>query len=155
MKKGIKMLNNSPIVFVLKGYSMSPCLNPKKVETIIIKKYDFYNVGDVVAIKSGDNYIIHRLISIDKNNEHYITKGDNNLFFDTVVSNSDILGKAEKYISKKSHIICNVIHSKEIARRSQNEVFIFQKSKFLGVLVHNINKVFVLITLFKRYLEDK
>lgn len=155
MKKQTKSITVSPTAFVLKGYSMSPCLTPKKVETIIIKQHKHYNIGDVIAIKQGDNYIIHRLISKDKNNSYCITKGDNNLFYDPSVACSNILGKAEKYISKKKHVIRNVVHSTEIAKHSQKEVFVFQKNKALGVLVHYFNKLFVLFIMFKMYWEDK
>lgn len=55
--------------------SMSPEL--KKGDIIVIKKEKDYNVGDIIAYKTKDKYLItHRIIEKDEN--VYVTKGDNN-----------------------------------------------------------------------------
>lgn len=69
--------------------SMEPFL--KVNDTIIIKKSDNYELNDVVTYQSGDEYITHRIVSI--NNNEIITKGDANNTQDDPITKDKIVGK--------------------------------------------------------------
>ncbi|MEM0365524.1 MAG: signal peptidase I [Acidilobaceae archaeon] len=61
------------------GKSMEPLLHTGDL-VVIIKKKDVRE-GDIIVFKSGDRYIIHRVIYVYENHGYkcYVTKGDNNI----------------------------------------------------------------------------
>ncbi|MDO5556735.1 MAG: signal peptidase I [Clostridia bacterium] len=73
LKKNIKFFNMG--VFLVNSGSMQPELFMG--DAILIKKYDDYQIGDIITYKINDKYFItHRII--EKQGDLYITKGDFN-----------------------------------------------------------------------------
>ena len=62
------------------------------VERISHEKISSLEIGDVVAYRNGSMLIVHRLVSIDNDNETMVLKGDVNTSTETV-SFSDVVGK--------------------------------------------------------------
>ena len=61
-------------------------------EFILIKKLNNYNVNDIITYKENENFFItHRIIN--KSNNYFITKGDNNNLEDGKIENNQIIGK--------------------------------------------------------------
>lgn len=151
------MSNNDIIIektrfkpFVFYGYSMMPCLNPKKVHVVLARQYSEYKVGDVVAIKSFDKhfqYIIHRIVYVFNEQNKYITKGDNNLYLDKMISYSDIVGKADKYISKNQKSI-KITHSRIIGNISRYEELVAKRNMKTGKVLHKLNKFLLILIMF-------
>ena len=67
--------------------SMEPYL---KINSLI-KKSDNYKINDIVTYQNGDEYITHRIISID--DDEIITKGDANNKEDNPITKDKIVGK--------------------------------------------------------------
>ncbi len=76
-------------VYRVASGSMEPHL--KIGNTILIKKSSRFKVGDVVTYKSDNEYVTHRIVSIDK--DQIITKGDANNTEDKPITKKDIVGK--------------------------------------------------------------
>lgn len=70
--------------------SMEPAI--EKDSIVVIKKCDIDSIkeNDIICFRYGDNDIIHRVVSIDKNKEIQ-TKGDNNKRNDDILVSSDML----------------------------------------------------------------
>lgn len=66
-------------------------------DLIIVKITDDVKADDVITYKSENNFITHRIISID--NEMIITKGDANNTPDQEISKNSVVGKVIKTIS--------------------------------------------------------
>lgn len=112
---------NLPLrMLIVKSNSMYP--NLKTNDIVIIKKYSNYEKGDIITY-SEDNYLItHRII--EKNNNDFITKGDNNNSEDNeLVKLENIKGKVILRINRELQIL----------------VFLFLISLILFVFF-NINK---------------
>lgn len=77
--------------FTVNGESMEPTII--KTDLIIVKKQKTYEVDDIISFRNEDGGITtHRII--EKDNEGYTTKGDNNGFTDGYkVKEEDIYGK--------------------------------------------------------------
>jgi signal peptidase len=69
--------------------SMRPYLNVN--DTIIIKKCDDYKLNDIVTYQNNEEYVTHRIVSI--NNSEIITKGDANNTQDDPITKDKIVGK--------------------------------------------------------------
>lgn len=81
-----------------------------------IEKDDGYEVkkGDIIAFKSGDTMIIHRVVAIKE--EKFITKGDNNKSTDPApVYREQIKGKYICGIPKMGYLISEIKTKKGIA----------------------------------------
>lgn len=77
----------------ISGDSMVPSYSHN--QSILIKKSNSYNIGDVVVIKRVNRFIVHRIIDVmvmgDK--KFYLTKGDNNTFVDRWFRKNEIVAK--------------------------------------------------------------
>lgn len=62
------------------------------VERVGHDRISSLEIGDVVAYRNGSMLIVHRLVSIDNDNETMVLKGDVNTSTETV-SFSDVVGK--------------------------------------------------------------
>lgn len=60
-------------------------------DTIIVKKSDTYEVGDVITYKVDGGYITHRISEMENN--IITTKGDANDMEDVPITKEDIIGK--------------------------------------------------------------
>ncbi len=67
-------------------------------DAVLVKINSEYDVDDVVTYQSGDDFITHRIISIQDGS--VITKGDANNVNDNPVDNKMILGKVVKVLPK-------------------------------------------------------
>lgn len=81
------------VSMVLSG-SMEPELSVD--DLVIVTKQSDYEVGDVVVYQKGRTLVIHRIISIDK--DEVITKGDANNIEDEPIALKDIKGKEIAHI---------------------------------------------------------
>lgn len=71
------------------GTSMNPTLY--EGDTIAIKKYTDYNIGDIlVYIYKDDGLLVHRLL--DRRDNEYFCKGDNSFRLEDI-NYTDVLGK--------------------------------------------------------------
>ena len=69
--------------------SMEPYLKINSL--ILIKKSNDYKINDVITYQNDDEYVTHRIISI--NDEEVITKGDANNKEDNPITKDKIVGK--------------------------------------------------------------
>lgn len=89
LKEELIKLYNTAILVVLTG-SMEPTI--KSGEMIIIKEQTDYNVDDIVTYKEDRNFFVtHRIIN--KYEDKYETKGDNNNLIDEPIDKDQIEGK--------------------------------------------------------------
>lgn len=89
LKEELIKLYNTAILVVLTG-SMEPTI--KSGEMIIIKEQTDYNVDDIVTYKEDRNFFVtHRIIN--KYENKYETKGDNNNLVDEPIDKDQIEGK--------------------------------------------------------------
>lgn len=89
LKEELIKLYNTAILVVLTG-SMEPTI--KSGEMIIIKEQIDYNVDDIVTYKEDRNFFVtHRIIN--KYENKYETKGDNNNLVDEPIDKDQIEGK--------------------------------------------------------------
>lgn len=89
LKEELIKLYNTAILVVLTG-SMEPTI--KSGEMIIIKEQADYNVDDIVTYKEDRNFFVtHRIIN--KYEDKYETKGDNNNLIDEPIDKDQIEGK--------------------------------------------------------------
>ena len=76
--------------FVNTGTSMLPII--KKDDLIIVKKENFYEVGDIICFNNDGVITTHRIIN--KKDGFYETQGDNNIFPDeNKISDLNVYGK--------------------------------------------------------------
>ena len=80
--------------------SMEPNLKVK--DLVLIKKSSNYEIGDIVTYKENNEYITHRIISIE--NDKIVTKGDSNNTSDTPILKDLLVGKVV-YRIKRSNFI--------------------------------------------------
>ena len=86
LKEELIKLYNTAILVVLTG-SMEPTI--KSGEMIIIKEQTDYNVDDIVTYKEDRNFFVtHRIIN--KYENKYETKGDNNNLIDETIDKDQI-----------------------------------------------------------------
>lgn len=89
LKEELIKLYNTAILVVLTG-SMEPTI--KSGEMIIIKEQTDYNVDDIVTYNEDRNFFVtHRIIN--KYENKYETKGDNNNLIDETIDKDQIEGK--------------------------------------------------------------
>lgn len=74
------------------GISMMPTLQEEDIVTVSLPRK--YKPGDIIIFMAHyEKMIIHRIISIEHG--RFITKGDNNKFFDEEFDTSTIVGKVD------------------------------------------------------------
>lgn len=86
----------------VKSNSMYPVL--KKGDIILIKRYNNYKNGDIITYAEDSNYLVtHRII--EKNNNSFKTKGDNNdSEDDKTIKLKNIKGKVIIILNRKSQV---------------------------------------------------
>lgn len=67
-------------------------------DAVLIKLDSKYKVGDIITYQSGNDYITHRVVSID--HDYIITKGDNNNVNDNPIDKKLVVGKVIKILPK-------------------------------------------------------
>lgn len=83
-------------VFKVISDSMAPYI--RKDDVIIVKITDDIKPGDVITYKLNEDFITHRVESI--NDDSYITRGDSNNIGDKPVPKKDVVGKEIKIFKK-------------------------------------------------------
>ncbi|MDD4493245.1 MAG: signal peptidase I [Eubacteriales bacterium] len=82
--------------------SMSPAIEAG--DLIMVKEYDSYAVNDVIAFRSGNSIITHRIIGFE--DDKAVTKGDfNNVADKDPVDRENIVGKVVYLIPKVGNVI--------------------------------------------------
>ena len=76
-------------VYRIVSGSMSPTININDI--VIVKKQNKYKIGDIVTYKIDNDFVTHRIISMDNN--QVITKGDANNVCDDKIDKDSIIGK--------------------------------------------------------------
>lgn len=89
--KNYFLINGYSIFCVATG-SMEPTISQNDI--IIVKNVDTYKVDDIITFSKGNEYITHRIVSI--NNETVTTKGDANNAIDVAINKDKIIGKVVK-----------------------------------------------------------
>ena len=107
------LLNDGHLLEIkMTGYSMFPAL--KGGEYALVEKCapDEVKPGEIVVFRSANKLIAHRIHKIIKQNSdvQFITKGDNNSFFDKPFSGNELLGKV---VSKKKSPNSEIIKIKQ------------------------------------------
>ena len=98
----IKVLNNKYVN--LFGYSIFEVVTGSMHGTIeiddavLVKIDNEYDVGDIVTYQNGDDFITHRVVSIQL--DTIITKGDANNVNDNPINKNLVLGKVVKVLPK-------------------------------------------------------
>ena len=87
--------SGKPLVYKVKGYSMLPMLHQNRDLVVIEKPKGRLKKYDVAFYKSGENYILHRVIRVKKG--CYIIRGDNNSASERVPDEA-ILGVLTSYV---------------------------------------------------------
>lgn len=111
----VELLNAGKKVTInVKGFSMHPFIRGDR-DSVILKKLDVYNVGDIVLANIGDNvFVIHRIINISNN---IVTlMGDGNVVGVEKCKLSDVAGVVDTIIRKGKNVDPN---SKKELRRSK------------------------------------
>ena len=78
------------ILGIGRGISMMPAIEAGDI-VIVDTQPEKISIGDVIVYRYGDLLVGHRVIGIVK--EGYITKGDNNLYTDYLVTKDRVVGK--------------------------------------------------------------
>ena len=89
-------------LLIVKSNSMYPTL--QKGDFILIKRNNDYKKGDIITYDYENNYLVtHRII--EKNNNFFITKGDNNNSEDDkFIQLDNIKGKVILILNRKNQI---------------------------------------------------
>jgi len=93
------MIGGQASYVVVNGNSMEPGFH--RGDLVIVRAASIYNVGDVVTYRNAElnAFVIHRIIAIQQ--DHYIFKGDNNLWIDTYHPiREELIGKLWIHIPK-------------------------------------------------------
>jgi signal peptidase I len=84
------------ITLKVSGKSMRPLI--EEGDTIHVERFDprALSIGDIITFKRNDFYLTHRVLWVRKkgNRIRLITKGDNEIDVDPLVSSNHIVGKA-------------------------------------------------------------
>ena len=88
--KVIDMSKQETKYIIVSGNSMAPILRSGEIFLLSPPTIN-YSVGEILVYKKREKMIIHRLI-INNNNSIFITKGDNNPFWDKPIRKSNIIG---------------------------------------------------------------
>ena len=111
----LKIFNKEYINFC--GYTIFQVITGSMSGTIEIKDIVIVRItndvkeNDIITYKSGENFVTHRIISID--NEKIITKGDANNSEDDPIKQEDIVGKVI-YIIPNIAIWINVLKTPQV-----------------------------------------
>ncbi|MFM1771491.1 MAG: hypothetical protein RLZZ71_633 [Bacteroidota bacterium] len=87
--------NNHSVKIVASGYSMFPFMRPGDVQTISPVPIEEIKVGDVAVFERNNDWISHRVIDIQNNNNEItlILRGDTSIQLDPLVTKANYIGK--------------------------------------------------------------
>ncbi|RDY23296.1 signal peptidase I [Romboutsia maritimum] len=100
--------------YVVLSGSMEPTFYPGDLVVTLHKDRTNLKVGDVATFVSDKEIVTHRVV--EKTNEGYITKGDNNDVKDMdILTNDNLIGKQALIIPKGGHIVKFLSNTKVVA----------------------------------------
>ena len=92
-----KLDNGLCVNMAVSTNSMSPTIVSGSI--ITFQKVETYNEGDIIVLKDRNNFLVHRIVKINKN--IVITSGDNNFRDDDFTSVNNIMGKVVSVTGNK------------------------------------------------------
>lgn len=84
------------VQFVPQGISMLPFIHGGE-DRVLVRKESNVDVGDIVLVKYGNNYILHRIYAIEGTT--LVLMGDGNLQGNERVEASEVLGTVVEVVS--------------------------------------------------------
>ena len=84
------------VQFTPQGISMLPFIRGG-VDRVLVRKEDKVGIGDIVLVKYGNNYILHRIYAIE--GATLVLMGDGNLYGNERVAASEVLGTVMGVVS--------------------------------------------------------
>ena len=67
-------------------------------DAVLVKIHDKYDINDIVTYQNGDDFITHRVVSVE--DDKVVTKGDANNVNDNPIDKDLVLGKVVKILPK-------------------------------------------------------
>lgn len=124
LKKGDK------VSFLVKGNSMKPFLVDGITEVFLMKK-DVYQIGDICLFGYRDQFVLHRLIKVNKS--HYIFRGDNSVFSETV-HEEDIYAYVYRYKNGEETVSTESLdYQKKVKKHlSRRRIYLFMRRLIRG-----------------------
>lgn len=83
-------------LFVVESGSMSPTINEK--DMVVVQKTKDIKANDIFTYKSGNSFITHRAVDVNKN--RIVAKGDFNNYEDKTIQKKNVIGKVKLIIPK-------------------------------------------------------
>jgi signal peptidase I len=104
--------NNHSVKIVASGYSMYPFMRPGDVQTISPVPIEEIKVGDVAVFERNNDWISHRVIDIQNNNNEItlILRGDTSIQLDPLVTKENYIGKTVAFERRGK---TRLLHSKK------------------------------------------
>lgn len=85
------------------GVSMQPMLKNRRDTIVVSAKTDRLKPLDVALYKRGEDYVLHRVISVQE--DGYIIRGDN-CYSDETVPENAVIGVLTEFFRKDKHFTC-------------------------------------------------
>ena len=86
-----KLQNDGTVELPITGISMNPLLVAER-DTVIIKKFAQYNIGDIIFYRRDDgHFVLHRIMG--KNDDGFILCGDNQSVKEYGITEKHIIAK--------------------------------------------------------------
>ncbi len=106
--------NNHSVKIVASGYSMYPFMRPGDVQTISPVPIEEIKVGDVAVFERNNDWISHRVIDIQNNNNEItlILRGDTSIQLDPLVTKENYIGKTVAF--ERNGIIHDIKHANRL-----------------------------------------
>lgn len=117
------------------GISMLPMLKTGRDSIVVRPGKNRLKVFDVALYRRGDNYVLHRIISVTETG--YIIRGDN-CYSDEIVPEDRILGVLCEFFRKDKHILCT---DKRYLRYAKRRVRNYPFRRFLFRIRQKIKSV--------------
>lgn len=106
--------NDQCVSIKMTGYSMYPTLRPGDIGVIEHCTPELLKTGDIIVFKTNRHLVAHRLIAINKENNHFhfTAKGDKNPFSDPVFSQEMLVGRIKEIERNGKKIKTNTLSMK-------------------------------------------
>ena len=130
------------------GYSMFPLFIPGDIITLnnIIQPL---KVGDIIAFKSKNRWIAHRIVSIDEQQQQLITQGDSCAKEDAPIVITDVIGVVSAYYRNKKNmselLVKSGVPDETQKRKIAQKLNSLQRKKHLKKLLSGISSDLKLI----------
>lgn len=130
-----KLNRDGMMVSYIKGTSMFPLLR-EGVDKVVISRCDDYKLYDVVLYKSGNRYVLHRIVDIYR--DDFIIRGDNTVINERV-KRGNILGVLSGYYNESGYVEVNDEFNKECFLKSKKTLGIRKiKNKIRNVFKQSL-----------------